>query len=68
MPESNVGEFTSPLSGDTKTIEGGQKDVEKSLPAFETFVGQSPDAVQTVDTVRFSDDVIEMEGLKSVHE
>lgn len=61
--EGDVGKLTAPLCGDAATETQGQYFVAEVFPEVKAAVGQFPDAVNTVGTVRFSKNIIEMKGL-----
>ena len=64
MPESYVGKLASPFSSDADSIKCGHDDVTESLPAFKAFVWQFPNAVKTVNSIWFTENIVEMQGLK----
>lgn len=61
--EGDVGKLTAPLCGDAATETQGQKFVAEVFPEVKAGVGQFPDAVNTVGTVRLAENVVEMECL-----
>ena len=64
MVESNDGELTAPLGSNAATKKEGHQFVAEVLPAVEAEIGDSPDAFNTVSSIRLPNDVIEMKSLK----
>ena len=64
MVESDNSKFTPPFSSNKDTVENGHNVVTKQLPAVETFGWYFPYAIDTVDPIRFSENVIEMQSLE----
>lgn len=60
MVEGGVCKITTPLGGDTDTEEGSGDNVAKLLPQCEAGVGQLPDTVDTVGTIRLSQHIFEV--------
>ena len=65
VTESDVGEFTSPLGGDTNSAANRHDVVAKPLPAFIASGGTLVAAVNGVSAIYLSDDVSEDQGLKN---
>jgi hypothetical protein len=61
MVESNGGEFTTPLGGNTDSVAEGQKFVANIEPKIETGVRQLPDAVDTVGSLGLSQNIFELD-------
>lgn len=59
--EGDVGKLTAPLCGDAATEAQGQQFVAEVFPEVKAGVGQFPDAVNTVGTVRLTENVVEVE-------
>jgi len=59
MNEGDVGELTSPLSGDTDSTAEGHEQITEFLAAVEAFVGVSPDALHGVVGFRFCQHIFE---------
>ena len=59
VPESDVGELTTPLSGDADTAAEGHEHVADIFPAVEAFVGQLPHAVHGVGSFGLGEEILE---------
>ena len=62
--ESDVGEFTTPLGGDTNSTANREDVVAKPLPAFVASSGTLVTAVYGVSAIYLADDVSENKSLK----
>ena len=58
MTETDVGKLAAPDSHGAAAEAQRQQFVPTTLPALEAGIGQCPHAVDTVDPIRFSNDVI----------
>ena len=54
MDKGDVGKFTAPLSCDTHAATRGHDEVADFLPEVKAGVGEFPDTVDTVGTIRLS--------------
>jgi len=59
--EGNFGKLAAPLSGNTDTTAQGGDHVAEFLPTVEAFVGVGPDTVHRVDSLGFSEDILEVD-------
>jgi len=59
VQKGNIGELTSPASGNADSTEECAELVAESHPAVEACVGKFPDTVHTVCSFRLSEDILE---------
>jgi len=59
MDEGDVRELTAPLGGDADTAQEGHDHVAEALAAVEALVGVAPHAVDGMDALGLSDDILE---------
>jgi len=59
--EGDIGELTSPLSGDADSTAEGHEEIAHFLAAVEAFVGVVPDALHGVVALRFGEDIFELD-------
>ena len=59
VDKCDVRKLTAPFCCNTDAVNCRQDDVTQALPAIEAGVGRFPNAVQTFDSIRFCEDVLE---------